>query len=71
MLKDDEFQDEAAIEIMAALAGGGADNFHGLMPQGINYNPAGCAEKAYALATALLEHRRKLPGRAKGFKSTP
>jgi alkylation response protein AidB-like acyl-CoA dehydrogenase len=62
-----EFEDAAAIQALAGLLAGGKDVFNALPPQraGIDANPAGFAEKAYAYARALVEHRRNQPGRNK------
>ncbi len=57
MMKHDEFEDQAAIAIVAALVT--RDNFHGINPVTQNSGPAEYAEKAYLYARALVERRKK------------
>jgi hypothetical protein len=59
MMNDADFEDQAAIAIVAALVT--RDNFHGIPPVTQNTGPAEYADKAYLYARALVERRKKRP----------
>jgi hypothetical protein len=64
-LDDQDFEDQAAIQIIAALVTIPGDQFASLLPLSAKMNPAGYALKAYELANALVQERRD---RRKGNK---
>jgi hypothetical protein len=57
-LDDQDFEDQAAIQIIAALVTIPESQFQSLLPQNVKMNPAGYALKAYELANALVQERR-------------
>jgi hypothetical protein len=66
-MTDNDFEEQAAITILAALVSN-PEGFAKLPPQDAKDDAAGYAEKAYKLASALKEHRKKKLGRtAAGF----
>ncbi len=62
MMTDKEFEDEAVIQVLAALVA--RENFHAVPPNDMRNNPADYAKKAYLYASVLVEERKKRPGQA-------
>ena len=58
-MSDSEFEDQAAIQIMAALITTPSEQLHHLSP-GTKANSEGYAVAAYNLVKALVDQRKKL-----------
>jgi hypothetical protein len=64
-MSDNEFEDQAAIQIMAALIASPEGQLHHLSP-GSKANSEGYAAATYNLVKALVQQRKKL-GKSEGL----